>query len=502
MIEKTSKNIELLNLKEIAWGLNSRVFSSVELVEYCLTKIEREDKYFNAIAFKNPNSEVLAKELDNERSRGCVRGPLHGIPLVVKDNIDTADGMMTTAGSLALDGMHAAEDAHLISRLRASGAIIIAKSNLSEWANFRSTRSSSGWSSRGGQVRNAYAMDRTPGGSSSGSGVAVARGFCFGAIGTETDGSIVGPSSMNSIVGIKPTVGRVSRSGIIPISHSQDTAGPMAKNVADAATILDVISGYDAKDIVTASAGVQEDCHLPDDFDAKVLRGRRIGVVRNFAGYHEGVDGVFEDALEVLRTGGAEIIDDIRLPDQTSIRKHELLVMRTEFKVGLNVYLSSLPSPSRVGSLKELIKFNEEHAREVMPYFQQEQLIAAEATNGLEDPDYKAALDLSRRLTRDEGIDRALLDHKCCVLIVPTSPAPWSIDLINGDNRIGGSSCLAAVSGYPSVTVPMGYVSGLPVGISFVGKAWEDPLVINIAYAFEQLALIRRDPGPPNNFLS
>ena len=502
MKKQTSENIDLLDLKEIARGLDNRVFSSVELVNYCLKKIEIEDKYFNAIAFKNPDSESLAKKLDSERCRGYVRGPLHGIPLVVKDNIDTADSMMTTAGSLALDGMFALKDAHLISRLREGGAIIIGKSNLSEWANFRSTRSSSGWSSRGGQVRNAYAIDRTPGGSSSGSGVAVARGFCFGAIGTETDGSIVGPSSMNSIVGIKPTVGRVSRSGIIPIAHSQDTAGPMAKNVADAATILDVISGYDKNDAATAFAAGKQDPRVSDSLDAKALRGRRIGVVRNFAGFHEGVDDVFEDALKVLTTGGAEIIDNIRLADQTSIRKHELLVMRTEFKVGLNAYLSSLPSPSRVGSLKELIGFNEEHAREVMPYFQQEHLIAAEATNGLEDLDYNAALDASRRLTRDEGIDRALLDHKCSVLIAPTSPAPWSIDLINGDNRIGGSSCLAAVSGYPSVTVPMGYVSGLPVGISFVGKAWEDPLVVNIAYAFEQLALIRRDPGPPSNFLS
>ncbi|MBH67311.1 MAG: amidase [Rhodospirillaceae bacterium] len=502
MNSKFVMDIEYSTIQELGFGLGSGAVSSVELVEHFLKKIAGEDECFNAIAFRNPNAADIASQLDHERRKGYVRGPLHGIPLLIKDNIDTADGMMTSAGSLALDGSMAVKDAHLVSLLRQAGAVILGKTNLSEWANFRSTRSSSGWSSRGGQVRNAYATDRTPGGSSSGSGVAVARGFCAGAIGTETDGSIVGPSAMNSIVGIKPTVGLVSRSGIIPISHSQDTAGPMARTVADAAIILAAIAGPDRNDIATAAQGSERNGGNLSLMSKNALKGQRIGVVRNFAGFHEGVDAQFENALALIRAEGAEIVDDISLADPTTIRKHEIIVMRTEFKVGLNRYLSKLPSSAKIHSLAELIAFNEKHRDKVMPYFEQEQLLAAEMTCGLDDCKYKTALVVSQKLTRDEGIDKVLTSYKCSALVAPTSSAPWAIDLINGDNRIGGSSCLAAVSGYPSVTVPMGYVAGLPVGISFTAKAWQDKHVIDLAYAFERAGEFRSNPGPPARFLS
>lgn len=495
MTTKKSDEIEFLSIRDLANGLDQGIFTSSELVKFFSEKISLEDGDFNSIAFPNPQAEDIAKRMDEERGRGHVRSVLHGIPLVIKDNIDTADEMMTSAGSLALDGSRAQRDAHLVSQLRARGAIILGKSNLSEWANFRSTRSCSGWSSRGGQVRNSYAVDRTPGGSSSGSAVAVARSFCAGAIGTETDGSIVEPAAMNSLVGIKPTVGLISRTGIIPISYNQDTAGPMAKNVADASTILAALMGHDIEDRSTKVLAKNFHHNFSGSLNPKALQGQRIGVVRNFARFQESVDKVFEDALAVIQSAGAEVIDGIALPDQQTIREHEIVVLRTEFKVALNAYLSGLPDQSRVRSLSELIHFNEQNRLEVMPYFQQEQLLAAEATQGLDDLKYKKALGECQRLSRREGIDKALSDYSCSALVAPTSSTPWAIDLINGDNRLGGSSCLAAVSGYPSVTLPMGYITGLPVGLSFIGKAWDDLFIINLAYAFEQASLVRYPPG-------
>ena len=494
-------DIRKSTIDELATLLGGGGVSAVELLNSYIQAIQSDDRNYNAIAFLNPDAKKIALELDNERKNGFVRGPLHGIPILLKDNIDTADKMITSAGSMALNSNIAQKDAHLVNRLRGAGAIVLGKTNLSEWANFRSTRSSSGWSSRGGQVRNAYATDRTPGGSSSGSAVAVARGFCAGAIGTETDGSVVGPSSMNSIVGIKPTVGMVSRTGIIPISHSQDTAGPMARTALDAATILSIISGYDPSDHSSAEFERTEEKKLFQEKDKAALKGKRIGIVRNYAGFHEGVDNIFEQALAGLKDAGAELVDEISLVPQIEIRKHELIVMRTEFKVGLNAYLARQASPGEVGSLKELIEFNEKNRKLTMPFFGQEQLISSEETDGLDNPIYKKALMTSRQLTREAGIDKSIFDHDLCALVMPTSPAPWAIDLINGDNRLGGSSCQAAVSGYPSITVPMGYVSGLPVGMSFVGKPWKDFFLTGLAHSFEQNFCARVDPGKASPFL-
>ena len=494
MTELTEASIETLGAMMARGEVRS-----VELVDAYRGLIEAEDADFNSIAFLNPDADAIAGALDRERDEGRARGPLHGIPILVKDNIATGDKMMTSAGSLALEGVRAPGDSHVASRLRAAGAVLLGKTNLSEWANFRSTRSSSGWSSRGGQVRNAYFTDRTPGGSSSGSGVAAARGFCAAAIGTETDGSVVSPSTMNSLVGIKPTVGLVGRTGIIPISHSQDTAGPMARCVADAARVLSALSGPDTLD--PATANVNE-----DDFtrflDPAALAGKRIGVVRNYAGFHERVDAVFAEALSALIDGGAALVEDLSLPTRDEIRPHEFIVMLTEFKVGLNAYLVGLGPDAPVRSLAEVIAFNEAHADRVMPYFGQEILLQAEETGGLEDRVYKTSLAVSRRLTRDNGIDKLLSEHKLDALVAPTASAPWAIDLVNGDNRGGGgSSGPAAVSGHASITVPMGYVSGLPVGLSFIGGAWSDGPLIGLAHAFEQITRVRVAPGPARTFL-
>ena len=471
---------------------------STDLVETFRERIAAEDGSFRSIAFLNPDALEIAEERDRERAAGHVRGPMHGVPVLLKDNIATGDAMMTSAGSLALDGVRAKADSHVASRLRAAGAVLLAKTNLSEWANFRSTRSSSGWSSRGGQVRNAYATDRTPGGSSSGSGVAVARDFAPAAIGTETDGSVVGPSAMNSIVGIKPTLGLVGRTGIIPIAASQDTAGPMARTVADAAVLLGAIAGPDPDDPASRRA---QNADFTRFLDSGALRGARIGVVRSYSGFHEAVDAIFEQALDVLADSGAAVVDGISMPTRDEIRPHEIIVMQTEFKAGLNAWLSALGPESPVHSLAELIAFNIEHADRVMPWFGQELLVAAEETGGTDSETYRKALAECRRLTRDDGIDRAIGAFALDALVVPTSPAPWAIDLVNGDNRLGGSSCLAAVSGYPGITVPAGYAAGLPVGLSFIGGAWRDGPLIGYAHAFEQAAGARVPPGPVRAWL-
>ncbi|MDA0342092.1 MAG: amidase, partial [Proteobacteria bacterium] len=426
-----------VSIADLSGLMESGALRCTDLVAAYRAKIEAEDGDFNAVAFLNPDAEDIAATLDRERAEGRVRGPLHGVPILVKDNIASGDKMMTSAGSLALDGIGAPADSHVVSRLRAAGAVLLGKTNLSEWANFRSTRSSSGWSSRGGQVRNAYATDRTPGGSSSGSGVAAARGFCAAAIGTETDGSVVSPSTVNSIVGIKPTVGMIGRTGIIPISHSQDTAGPMARTVADAAVVLSAIAGPDAADPVTAQAQGGDFTRF---LDVTALRGKRIGVVRNYAGFHEAVDVVFAEALDALVEAGATLVDDLSLALREEIRPHELIVMMTEFKVGLNAYLAGLGPETPVRTLADVIAFNEAHAGRTMPYFGQEILLMAEETGGLEDQVYQTALAVSRRLTRENGIDKALRDHQLDALVAPTASAPWAIDLINGDNRGGGGS--------------------------------------------------------------
>jgi amidase len=495
------ENLTGASISGLAGAMTSAATTSAELITACTMLIEDDDGAFNSVAFLNPDAMTIAEHLDDERRGGRLRGPLHGVPILIKDNVNTGDRMMTSAGSLALDGSIATADSFLAAKLRNAGAVILGKTNLSEWANFRSDRSCSGWSSRGGQVRNAHAIDRTPGGSSSGSGVAAARGYCAGAIGTETDGSIVGPSSMNGIVGIKPTVGLVSRTGIIPISSSQDTAGPMARPVADAAHILTAIAGTDPADPATAAADARRQADYTGFLDPAALRGARIGVVRNYAGFHERVDRVFEAALVALKDGGAQLMDGLVLPAQAEIRPSESLVMRTEFKTGLNDYLAGLGPDCRVRTLADLIAFNEAHTDLTMPYFGQERLLAAEETNGLQDAAYLDALATSRRLTRDEGIDKAMQEHGLQALVAPTAGAAWAIDWINGDNRAGGSACLAAVSGYASVSVPMGNVSGLPVGLSFIAGPWSEGALIGLAHAFEQIVQARIPPGPASRLL-
>lgn len=489
------------SIAELNVALSTGETTSTDLVEAYERRISAEDDAFNSVAFLNSEAGDIAKQRDAERAAGQVRGPLHGVPVMVKDNLDTGDTMPTTAGSLALDGSMAARDSHVVARLRDAGAVLLAKTNLSEWANFRSTRSASGWSSRGGQVRNAYATDRTPGGSSSGSGVAVARSYCAAAIGTETDGSIVGPSSFNGIVGIKPTVGLVGRTGIIPISASQDTAGPMARTVADAAVLLGAIAGTDPDDTATSEADRHKAVDYTAFLDTAALKGARVGVVRNYAGYHEVVDAVFEGALAAIREAGAEVVDGVSLTPQPDIRRHELLVMLTEFKAGLNAYLDNLGPDAAVHSLAELIAFNAANADRAMPHFRQELLERAEATPGLSDRAYIDALAESRRLTRSDGIDKAMGEHRLDVLVAPTNGPPWAIDWINGDNRLGGSACQAAVSGYAGITVPMGHIAGLPLGLNFIAGPWSEAKLIGYAHAFEQATNARVAPGEPRRLL-
>ena len=475
--------LDTATLEEIAGALDRRALSSRELVEAHVARISAHDARLGAIIELNPDAVAIAEQRDAERAKGDLRGPLHGIPVMVKDNLDTGDRMMTTAGSLALDGHRAATDSHVVHLLRAAGAIILAKTNLSEWANFRSTRSSSGWSSRGGQTRNPHDTARTPSGSSSGSAVAVAAGYCAAAIGTETDGSIVSPSAVNGVVGLKPTVGLVGRSGIIPIAHSQDTAGPMTRTVADAAFMLGVIAGTDPRDPMTASA----DQHRQDygaALDPAGLRGARLGVARAYCGYHDQVDRLLEDAIRALKEAGAMVIDPIALPAADEIRPHEAVVMQTEFKHGLAAYLATTDAAIR--DLGDLIAFNRSHAATVMPHFAQERLEAAYERGDLDDATYLEALATCRRLARDEGIDAALARDRLDAIIAPTTAPACLIDWLCGDNRLGGASCPTAVSGYPHLTLPMGFVRHLPVGLSFLAGAYEESKLIRLAFAFEQ----------------
>jgi len=490
VIDLQVETIKSLNKKMAAAEVSAR-----SLTQHCLERIEKINPKINAILEINPDALEIADQLDQERASNGPRSLLHGMPILVKDNLDTADKMMTTAGSLALVGSYAKQDSFVVRKLRDAGAILLGKTNLSEWANFRSTRSSSGWSSRGGQTRNPYALDRSPGGSSSGSAAAVAAGLCIAAIGTETDGSIVSPSSMNSIVGVKPTVGLVSRTGIIPISHSQDTAGPMARCVEDAAIVLGVITGPDPDDEITTLSSCPFDMDLMSDLPADGLKGARIGVARNYCGYHERVDEIVAAALAAIVRAGGTVIDDLELSTMAEIRPHESIVMSTELKAGLNKYLSERTTQDTVCSLAEVIAFNEKNSVEVMPYFQQELLELSQSRNGLDDPDYLDALSKSRRLARDDGIDRLTSQHRLDAIIAPTTCPPWLIDWVGGDNRSGGSACIAAVAGYPGVTVPAGYVFGLPVGLSFFSTANSEVKLLKFAHAFEKSTQVRSAPS-------
>lgn len=481
--------VEEATVAQIQEAFAKGTLTSRALVDLYLARIEAMDRSgpgVNSVIELNPEARSIADFLDAERKAKGGRSPLHGIPVLIKDNIDTADKMRTSAGSLALANSHAPLDAGIVRRLRDAGAIILGKTNLSEWANWRSTNSTSGWSGRGGQTRNPYALDRNPCGSSSGTGAAIAASFATVGIGTETDGSIVCPSNANGLVGIKPTVGLVSRGGIIPISHSQDTAGPMSRTVRDAALLLGVIAGADARDRATKDAVG----HVENDYvkycTAGGLRGARIGVVRALFNAGPAVNHVMDDALKVLKRAGATLVDPVEIPSLGKLGNMEFEVLLYESKADINAYLASLGPNAPHKTLADLIRFNDANRATSMPYFGQEIFLQAEKKGPLTSPEYKKALAACRRLTRDEGIDLAMKKHKLDALLAPTGGPAWVTDLVNGDHVAGGSSTLAAVAGYPSITVPAGAIFGLPVGVSFIGSAWSEGKLIRLAYGFEQ----------------
>jgi amidase len=448
-----------------------------------------------AVLEENPEAEAIAAALDAERKAGQVRGPLHGIPVLLKDNVDTADRMTTTAGSLALEGSVPGRDATVAARLRAAGAILLGKANLSEWANFRSDHSSSGWISRGGQCRNPNVLDRSPSGSSSGSGSAVAASLAPVAVGTEIDGSIVSPSNANALVGIKPTVGLVSRAGIIPIAHSQDTAGPMARTVADAAALLSALAGHDERDPATAKLKGTAPTDYTAFLDPEGLKKTRIGIARKrYFGRHPAVDRLMDRALVALKEAGAALIDPADVPTAGEWGESEYEVLLYEFKADLNAYLATLGPRAPVKTLAEAIEFNARNRARVMPYFGQETFEEAQAKGPLTEKKYLDALAKCRRLIRQEGLDAVFAKHRLDALIAPTSGPAWPVDLVNGDAGVAGSSSLCAVSGYPAITVPAGYFRGLAVGLTFMGLPWTEGKLIRMAYAFEQATKARKPP--------
>ena len=475
---------ESLRLEEAEIG-ELRRHTAQTLTRYYTARIRALNRRLGAVIEMNPDAMKIAAGLDAERRKKQPRGPLHGIPVLIKDNIDTADRMMTTAGSLALEGSPATRDSAVAERLRAAGAVILGKTNLSEWANYRSTHSVSGWSGRGGQTRNPYALDRNPCGSSSGSGAAVSANLCAVAVGTETDGSVVCPSSICGIVGIKPTLGLIGGAGIIPIAHSQDTAGPMARTVTDAAILLGALAD-------PASGKAEAD--YTRFLDPKGLRGKRLGVARKFFGISPAVDKLMEDAIAEMKRQGADIVDPADPPSEWKFEDAEGIVLAYEFKTDLNAYLQGRGATARVRSLKDLIAFNEKERRREMPYFEQELLERAAEKGPLTDRVYLDALERSRLLSRTEGIDAALQKHKLDALIAPTAGPAWTIDWVNGDHDSGGCSTPAAMAGYPHITVPVGFIFGLPVGISFFGAAWSEPALLKLAYAFEQATKVRKAP--------
>jgi amidase len=484
-------------ISELQADMQSGRRTARSLTELYLDRIERIDRCgpsLRAVIEVNPDALQIAEGLDRERRQGRVRGPLHGIPVLLKDNIGTADRMTTTAGSLALQGCISAQDSFVARQLRAAGAVLLGKTNLSEWANFRSTRSSSGWSGRGGQTHNPYALDRNPSGSSSGSAVAVSANLCAAALGTETDGSIVSPASINGIVGIKPTVGLVSRSGVIPISHRQDTAGPMARSVRDAAILLGVLTETDPQDPETRAGAGQAYPDYTRFLDPHGLAGARIGVARGLFGFHDRVDKIMEEALAAMKDLGAVLVDPADVATAGRYDDAELEALCYEFKADLNEYLAGLGKDAAVHSLQELIAFNEAHPDQEMPYFGQELFYLAQEKGDLSSPEYVKLRKRVQRLARDEGMDATLNEHQLDALVAPTNGPAWLTDWINGDHYVGGNSSVAANAGYPSITVPAGFVHGLPIGLSFFSRAFSEPLLIKLAYAFEQATGHRRPP--------
>lgn len=489
--------MEEFTILELQEKMNSGELSARTITELYLERISSIDKggpEINAVIELNPDALEIADKLDVERASNQIRGPLHGIPVMLKDNFDTADKMMTTAGSLALSGNYASQDSFAAHKLREAGALILGKTNLSEWANFRSTHSTSGWSSRGGQTKNPYALDRNPCGSSSGSAVAVAANLCAAALGTETDGSLICPAHNNGIVSIKPTLGLISRSGIIPVSHNQDTAGPMTRTVSDTAVLLGALTGFDPRDPVTGSSQGKALTDYTPYLDPDGLRGVRIGVARNFFGFNPDVDQIMETCIAEMKRLGAEIIDPANVETEEKLGKTEVEVFLYDFKADLNKYLGGVSPDLPTHSLKEIIAFNKKNSAKVMPYFGQERMLLAEEKGPLTDPEYIKALETNHRLARTEGIDATLIEHQLDAIVAPTGGPAWLTDWVNGDHHGGSSSSFPAVAGYPNITVPAGYIHGLPIGISFFGGAFQEPTLIKIAYAFEQATQIRRPP--------
>ncbi len=467
------------------------------ITEQYLARIEAIDRRgpaINSVIEVNPDALAIAELRDRERRDGRTRGPLHGIPVLLKDNIDTADRMRTSAGSLALADSIAPRDAFLVQRLRDAGAVILGKTNLSEWANFRSTRSSSGWSGRGGQTRNPYVLDRNPCGSSSGSGAAVSANLAPLAVGTETDGSIVCPASACGIVGIKPTLGLVSRAGVIPIAHSQDTAGPMARTVADAAALLGALTGVDPRDRATAASDGRSHADYTGFLDPASLRGARIGVARSYFGFSDAVDRVMNEAIAAMKSAGATVVDPANIPTRGKFDDSEFEVLLYEFKADLNAYLAERAARGAARSLADLIAFNERNREREMPFFGQEIFVMAEKKGPLSTRAYRQALAKNHRMSRAEGIDAVIARYRLDAIVAPTGGPAWPTDLLNGDHFTGGSSTMAAVAGYPSVTIPAGAVHGLPVGISLFASAYSEPKLIGLAYSLEQTLKARRAP--------
>jgi amidase len=504
-----SDDISDASVIELQARMERGALDSLRLTQHCLERIERLDRQgpaLHAVIELNPDAFSIAAARDAERKAGKVRGPLHGIPILIKDNIDTRDRMKTSAGSLALAQNTAPRDAFIVERLRASGAVLLGKTNLSEWANFRSTHSTSGWSARGGLTKNPHALDRNTSGSSSGTGAAIAAGFAALGIGTETDGSIISPASVCGIVGIKPTVGLWGRSGIVPISASQDTAGPMARTVADAALLLGPLAGLDPRDAATRASQGKTLLDYTSALDARGLKGARIGVPRNLAGFHPAVDDALDESVAALRSAGAVVLDSLELSTVGQFDDAELDVLLYEFKAGLQAYLGSLAASPSAGSkdrapplrtLADVIRFNDEQRSREMPWFGQELFERAEKKGPLSDEAYKAARKKCLRLARDEGLDSLSSKHHLDALVCPSNQPAWVTDLVNGDHYIGGNTSFAAVAGYPSITVPMGSSHGLPLGLSFIGRAFSEAKLIRLAYAFEQETRARILPGFP-----
>ncbi len=489
--------LEEITISDLQDGLNSGKFTAKSLVEEYSERIQEVDKSgpgVNAVIEMNPDAALIADALDQERKSKGPRGPLHGIPVLIKDNIATADRMMTTAGSLALVGAKAPKDSFVAQRLRAAGAVILGKTNLSEWANIRSSHSTSGWSGRGGLTKNPYSLDRNPCGSSSGTGAGISANFAAAGIGTETDGSIVCPSSSNGLVGIKPTVGLVSRAGIIPISHSQDTAGPMCRTVRDAAILLSALTGVDSDDPATAASAGKTYSDYSKFCDPNGLKGARIGVARKYFGFSEAVDALMEQSLDAMRKQGATLVDPADIETLGKFDDSESTVFLYELKADLNAYLARLGPSAPVKTLKDVIDFNDRNKDKEMPYFGQDMFLKSQSKGPLSEKEYTDAVAKNHQLARTEGIDAIMDKHHLDALVAPTGGPAWITDLITGDHFSGGSSNAAAVAGYPNINVPAGSIFGLPVGISFFGRAWSEPTLIKIAFAFEQATKARHAP--------